>query len=30
MNRPSVLTAINWIRVKASKPKLLTELDHDA
>ena len=29
MNRPSVLTAINWIRVKASKPKLLAELDDE-
>jgi hypothetical protein len=30
MNRPSVLTGINWIRVKASEPKLLTELDDDS
>jgi hypothetical protein len=27
INRPSVLAAINWIRVKAEKPKLVTQLD---
>jgi hypothetical protein len=30
INRPSVLTAINWIRIKASKPKLLTELGDES
>ncbi len=34
INRQSVLAAINWIRVKAGKPKLVTQLviesDHDS
>ncbi|MFT4606923.1 MAG: hypothetical protein ACI823_002485 [Chitinophagales bacterium] len=27
INRPAVLAAINWIRLKAGKPKLATQLD---